>query len=63
MEADHPNLDDRIVYPGAPVKISACPIRIWRPSPLIGQHNTEVYQDELGLSPSQLDDLKLQEII
>ena len=59
-ELDHPELGVAVQYPGAFVKsgdggdISG----LYRRPPLIGEHNVEIYQEELGLSASELDSLK-----
>ncbi|MAE95636.1 MAG: succinyl-CoA--benzylsuccinate CoA-transferase [Deltaproteobacteria bacterium] len=52
-EIDHPTAG-RITYPGAPYRHSRTPWRMHRPAPLLGQHNREVYCDELGLSEAAL---------
>jgi crotonobetainyl-CoA:carnitine CoA-transferase CaiB-like acyl-CoA transferase len=49
VEIDHPAAG-RLVYPGAPYRHAATPWRVGRPAPTVGQHNDEVYGDELGLS-------------
>jgi crotonobetainyl-CoA:carnitine CoA-transferase CaiB-like acyl-CoA transferase len=41
-------------YPGAPYRHSRTPWRLDSPAPGIGQHNREIYCDELGLSPEEL---------
>ena len=63
QEVEHPELDTTITYPGAWVKMSegACGIR--RRAPLIGEHNQEVYEGELGLSREELSSLKQAGII
>jgi len=62
-EVKHPDLGDAIIYPGAPVKSSDLPWRIWRRAPFIGEHNEEVYIDELGLSAEELALLKARGVI
>jgi crotonobetainyl-CoA:carnitine CoA-transferase CaiB-like acyl-CoA transferase len=62
-KVDHPELGDTITYPGAPVKISQAPWRTTRPAPLIGEHNHEIFVDELGLSREQCTLLKSSGII
>ena len=47
----------RMVYPGAPYKLSESGWRFVSPAPQVGQHNVQVYCDELGLSPEELQDL------
>ena len=62
-DVEHPELDTNITYPGAFVKLSNNPLRIWRRAPLIGEHNREVYQEELGFSKQELTILKQGAII
>jgi formyl-CoA transferase len=42
---------------------SETPWRISRRAPLIGEHNREVYEKELGLSKEELTDLRAKGII
>lgn len=58
VQVQHPELGDVITYPGAPVKISEAPWRAYRHAPLIGEHNQEVYEKELGCTSEQLRLLK-----
>jgi len=58
VQVEHPELGDTITYPGAPVKMSEAPWRISRRAPLIGEHNIEIYGQELGMSREQLAVLK-----
>ncbi|MEE8399025.1 MAG: CoA transferase [Desulfobacterales bacterium] len=46
----HPELNDVVTYPGPSVKVDACPQRIFRRAPIIGEHNGEIYGDELGMA-------------
>jgi formyl-CoA transferase len=48
--------------PGNPVRLSASPTEVTR-SPLLGEHNTEVYGRLLGYKPDQIDQLKRDGII
>lgn len=41
-------------YPGPFARFSETPVRYRRPAPRIGEHNFEVYVDELGHSPAEL---------
>lgn len=64
QQVEHPELDDTLVYPGWPVKCSgAPPYRPQRRAPLIGEHNREVYGEELGISGEQLVLLKTAGVI
>jgi len=59
----HPELGTEITYPGAPFKSTlAFPVIRNRP-PLIGEHNREIYEGELGFSSTQLSCLKANNII
>jgi crotonobetainyl-CoA:carnitine CoA-transferase CaiB-like acyl-CoA transferase len=63
QQVEHPELCDTITYPGSPIKLSedACPPL--RRAPLIGEHNQEVYEKELGFSKEQLVTLKTSGVI
>jgi crotonobetainyl-CoA:carnitine CoA-transferase CaiB-like acyl-CoA transferase len=56
-------LGDTIKYPGAPLKMKETPWKIQRRAPLIGEHNEEVYEKELGLSKEQVTILKANGVI
>ena len=58
VDLDHPELKTTITYPGPFLKFSETPISIKRRSPLIGEHNEEVYVRELGISTKELRLLK-----
>lgn len=59
QEVEHPELGMTVKYPGAPCyEISDSPWRISRRAPLLGEHNREIYEKELGLSKEQLVQLK-----
>jgi len=61
VEIDHPQ---RGKY-----RMAGCPIRLsqndyeYRPAPLLGQHNAEVYGEWLGISGDELERLKAEKII
>jgi crotonobetainyl-CoA:carnitine CoA-transferase CaiB-like acyl-CoA transferase len=50
-------------YPGAFAKFSRTPIRYRRRPPTVGEHNHEIYVEELGVSPEQLADLHRQGVV
>jgi len=50
----HPELAATVTYPGPPYRLSETPWRLRRCPPLIGEHNHEIYCQELGLSVEQL---------
>jgi len=55
----HPELGKSLKYPGPPCyHISDTPWRISRRAPLIGEHNLEVYEGELGIHRDELSTLK-----
>ncbi|MGA2410493.1 MAG: CoA transferase [Candidatus Binataceae bacterium] len=60
---DHPELGREVKYPGPFAKFSQTPITYRRRPPLIGEHNREIYQDELGLTAAQLADYGRRGII
>ncbi len=62
-EVEHPELGATIKYPGAFTRASETPLRISRRSPLIGEHNREVYQQELGISDAELGMLKQSGVV
>ncbi|ANZ15402.1 formyl-CoA transferase [Streptomyces noursei] len=47
---------------GSPLKLSDSPVEVHR-SPLLGEHNSEVYGDELGLDGTELRQLKAEGVI
>lgn len=58
VEVEHPELGETVTYVGSPYKMTAAPWRISRRAPLIGEHNREIYEGELGLSPEDTRLLK-----
>lgn len=56
-------LGQAIRYPGPFAKFSATPIRYRRRPPTVGEHNHEMYVDELGLSPTQVGELQIKGVI
>jgi len=59
----HPELGCELIYAGAPLKMTADPWRIRSRAPLIGEHNSEIYEKELGISTADLALLKSQNVI
>jgi crotonobetainyl-CoA:carnitine CoA-transferase CaiB-like acyl-CoA transferase len=53
---DHP-IAGRLIYPGAPFRMSETPLQICR-APLLGEHNEEVYIGVLGLNKEDLARLR-----
>ncbi|MFH1382235.1 MAG: CaiB/BaiF CoA-transferase family protein [Chloroflexota bacterium] len=58
----HPGLGN-VTCPRAFAKFSEQPVEIRRPAPRVGEHNAEIYQDEMGMSAEQLLDLKQRGVI
>lgn len=54
---EHPELGESFLYPGPFAKFSATPIEYGRRPPMVGEHNSEIYREELGLSARDLADL------
>ncbi len=63
VEVDHPELGTKITYPGAPFKSSQTSWRISRRAPLVGEHNEEIYEGELGFTKQELTILKHGNVI
>ena len=64
-EIEHPELGVSVRYPGAFVKSGdgGAIAGIYRRPPTIGEHNVEIYQNELGLSSLELQSLKRNSVI
>jgi crotonobetainyl-CoA:carnitine CoA-transferase CaiB-like acyl-CoA transferase len=57
VEVDHP-IAGKYEYTGWPYKMSASPPRVWRPAPLLGEHNQEIRKEILArplLEKTRLD--------
>ncbi len=61
VEVDHPAAGT-IKQPGPPFRMAQTPWQTER-SPLLGEHNHDVYVDELGYAPEDLARLRDQEVI
>jgi crotonobetainyl-CoA:carnitine CoA-transferase CaiB-like acyl-CoA transferase len=60
---EHPELGRTVQYPGGPIHFTVTPWRIARRPPLLGEHNTEIYDKELGLEADRLSALKQAGVI
>jgi len=49
--------------PGFPLKFSNADVGYHAPAPMLGANNDEIYQGLLGLSRSEMDELKKVQII
>jgi crotonobetainyl-CoA:carnitine CoA-transferase CaiB-like acyl-CoA transferase len=63
VEVEHPELGAIITYPGAPCKLTETPWQIKGRAPLIGEHNSEIYEKELGFSKTEVVTMKSARII
>ncbi len=63
QEVEHPELGTAITYPGRFIKLSESPCQIWCRAPLIGEHNQEIYGEELSFSKEKLILLKQAGVI
>jgi crotonobetainyl-CoA:carnitine CoA-transferase CaiB-like acyl-CoA transferase len=63
QKVEHPELGTSIEYPGGFAKFSEGACRIWRRAPLIGEHNEEVYCNELGITKAELNKLQREGVI
>ena len=63
VKMDYPHLGLTITYPGRCCLASEAPPKLWRRAPLIGEHNQEIYQKELGFSNEELIILKQAGVI
>jgi len=62
-EFEHPELGRSFTYPGEAAIYNGSPWRISRRAPLIGEHNIEIFCEELGLSRSELSVLAENHVI
>jgi benzylsuccinate CoA-transferase BbsE subunit len=63
VNLDHPELGTTLTYPGPFAKFSETPVKITRRAPLIGEHNREIYEEELGIPSEEITKLKQAGII
>ena len=63
VDVEHPELGTSVRYPGAPYALSATPWRIRRRPPLLGEHNEDIYVQELGVPRAELSALRAGGII
>ena len=54
---DDPGRGWEVDYPGVPYRLAKTPARLRRPAPLLGEHNRQLYVDELGITPARFDEL------
>jgi crotonobetainyl-CoA:carnitine CoA-transferase CaiB-like acyl-CoA transferase len=61
QEIEHPAAG-RLTYPGPPFRLEAMPWQAAR-APLLGEHNEQVYCDELGLTREELANLRASGVV
>lgn len=59
VEIAHPHLNTALMYPGPFCRFSETPLRVRCSAPLIGEHNQDIYEGELGITADE--QLKLKE--
>ena len=62
-DVEHPECDTSVRYPGPFASLSETPIAYRRRAPLIGEHNREVFVEELGLSEGELAALRERGVV
>ena len=62
-DVDHPELNDTIRYPGQWANNSETPPNVSRRAPLIGEHNSEIFVEELGMSAESLEQFKASGVV
>ena len=58
-----PELEIRVDFPGAFAQPTESPLPIRRVAPSLGEHNSEVFEGELGLSREEVLRLKQSQVI
>ena len=62
VEMNHPRAG-KVKMVGAPVRLSETPGSVRTPSPMLGEHTTEVLRDLLGMSADAVESLRTQGVI
>ncbi len=62
VEIDHPIVGP-LTYPGAPFLMDGTPWDVKSPAPTLGQHNSAVFGDRLGIAVEELPRLRASEVI
>ena len=62
-KVDHPGSGGTFIHSGAPYKLTISPWELRSAAPTIGQYNAELYRDELGLSPEEIEALANASVI
>jgi formyl-CoA transferase len=62
MEVEHPTAG-KVRMAGIPVKFSVTPASVRMPPPLLGEHNTAVLKNWLGMSADAIEELKREKVL
>ena len=62
VEVDHSRAG-KLKVVGTPMKFSRTPCKIEKASPDVGQHSMEVFNDMLGISIKEIEDLRKNKVI
>ena len=62
VKVNHPTMGE-LIQPGFPIKFSETKGDITAPSPLLGEHNVEVYTRLLGYSAEKVEELRKKGVI
>jgi crotonobetainyl-CoA:carnitine CoA-transferase CaiB-like acyl-CoA transferase len=54
IEIEHEDLDAFLTYPGPWAKLTGANWPEWRVAPHVGEHNDDIYKNEIGLSETQM---------
>jgi len=63
VEVEYPELGSSIIHPGLIAKVTSAEFKRMKRAPLIGEHNEQIYIDELGLSLEDVMVLKGNHVI
>jgi len=63
LQIEHPELNCKLTYPGTFHRSSEVAFKVPRRAPLIGEHNTEIYEKELGITREEMATLKQAGVI
>jgi crotonobetainyl-CoA:carnitine CoA-transferase CaiB-like acyl-CoA transferase len=55
---EHPELGEDLQYPGRPYRLSESPWAIRSRPPLVGEHNREIFGNELGVTEDEWNSLE-----
>ncbi len=58
-----PVSDKTLKYPGGFAVINGERLQIRRPAPCVGEHNGEIYEDELGLTEHEIEEMRAEAVI